>query len=153
MSEVTWVDIAGLIISALTMLSIVFAVTQIVAQTRQMHRDFEALYVERYWALMDRRSGEFERGGKPRKEDRLVIHQYLQLCEDEIDLRVEGRVTNDTWGFWERSIRAQATDPRYLAALRSSAAHEYPSLKALLRTKEAYDPLHWKASRRWWKGL
>ncbi|SLM95669.1 hypothetical protein FM106_10040 [Brachybacterium faecium] len=81
------------------MLSIVFAVTQIVAQTRQMHRDFEALYVEWYWALMDRRSGEFERGGKPRKEDRLVIHQYLQLCEDEIDLRGEGRVTNDTWGF------------------------------------------------------
>lgn len=99
MSEVTWVDIAGLIISALTMLSIVFAVTQIVAQTRQMHRDFEALYVERYWALRDRRSGEFERGGKPRKEDSLVIHQYLQLCEDEIDLRGEGRVTNDTWGF------------------------------------------------------
>lgn len=111
MSAGMWIDIAGLVISAFTAMSILFAVTQIVAQTRQMHRDFEALYVGRYWTLMDRRSIEFERGGKPRKEDRLVIHQYLQLCEDEIDLRSEGRVTNDTWGFWERSIRAQASEP------------------------------------------
>lgn len=153
MSAGMWIDIAGLVISAFTALSILFAVTQIVAQTRQMHRDFEALYVGRYWTLMDRRSIEFERGGKPRKKDRLVIHQYLQLCEDEIDLRSEGRVTNDTWGFWERSIRAQASEPHYRAALDSSADHEYPSLKALMRSAGAYDPLHWKASRRWWRGL
>lgn len=116
----SWVDIAGLFVSVVTAGSIIFAVWQIVSQTRQMHREFEALYVQRYWSLMDRRSAGFERGLKPGKSDQIVIHQYLQLCEDEIDPRGLGRATDETWSFWEMSIRSQASEPAYRAALYGS---------------------------------
>lgn len=148
-----WFELIGLAVSVITAGSIIFAAIQIVSQTRQMHREFEALYVQRYWSLMDRRSVSFERGGKVVRADQIVIHQYLQLCEDEIDLRRLGRVTDDTWRYWESSIRYQASEPAYRAAVRSSSRSDFPSLKALLCARAGYDPLTWRGLKKRWKGL
>ncbi|MDN5896920.1 MAG: hypothetical protein L0H93_23220 [Nocardioides sp.] len=153
MSETSWVEVVGLVVSLVTAGSIIFAAIQIVAQTRQMHREFEALYVQRYWSLMDQHSVGFRRGMKPNKTDQLVLVQYLQLCEDEIDLRRLGRVTDDTWRYWEQSIRAQAMESAYRGALRGSARSDFPSLKKLLSSPNGYDPLIWSDVKKRWKGL
>lgn len=153
MSAITWVDYVSLVISGVTALSIFAAAVQIVAQSRQMHRDFEALYVGRYWSLMDLRSMKFTRGGTPRRKDIEVIHRYLQLCEDQIDLRKRGRVTTNTWHFWEQSIRAQVSSPHYKLTLRGSMDDEYPSLRWLMKSEKNRDPLPWGKWKRWRKGL
>lgn len=148
-----WLEGAGLIISIITAGSIIFAARQIVAQTRQMHREFESLYVERYWELMDKRSVSFLRGSKPRRSDQFVIFQYLQLCEDEVDQRGLGRVTDETWGHWEKSIRAQVQESAYSKGLRSSSRSDFPSLKKLVGSPTSYDPLTWSRTKRRRKGL
>ena len=89
-----------------------------------MHRDLEMLYVQRYWALMDARSVHWVLDRNPTPEDRVVVRGYLQLCEDEIDLRRLGRVTDNTRGFWDESMLSQLHDPPYLAALNESGHTE-----------------------------
>jgi hypothetical protein len=89
----------SLAVDAITALAIVFAAWQLLSHSRQMHRELEGLYVQRYWELMDQRSESFIVEGDPRPRDRRVIHAYLQLCEDEIDLRRLGRLTDNTWKF------------------------------------------------------
>ena len=111
-------DIFSGIVQTLTALAIVFAAWQLLFHSKQMHRDFELLYVQRYWQLMDRRSPAFALERDPTDADRLAIRAYLQLCEDEVDLRRLGRVTDNTWGFWSRSIISQAGEAAYSSELK-----------------------------------
>ncbi len=142
----------SLAVDAITALAIVFAAWQLLFHSRQMHRELENLYVQRYWELMDQRSESFTVEGDPKPSDRRVIHAYLQLCEDEIDLRRLGRVTDNTWKFWCEAIRSQATSPSYASFLSTAPADRWPLLRELTAQPAAYDPL--RDQRNWmWRKL
>lgn len=141
-------DTFSVIVQTLTALAIVFAAWQLLFHSRQMHRDFELLYVQRYWELMDRRSAAFALEHEATAEDRLVIRAYLQLCEDETDLRGLGRVTDNTWRFWARSIVDQCAAPAYARELEQLDQGTYPILRRLVSSRAAYDPL---AHRWFWR--
>ena len=132
-----------LIVQMATLLAIVVAAWQLTYHSRQMHRDLESLYVQRNWAIMDRRSLKWLANGKPTSDDYLVLRAYLQLCEDEIDLRRRGRVTDSTWAFWAQAISEQCSAEPYATALAAAPDEEYPSLRLHLGGKT--DPL----SRKW----
>ncbi|CAO1648950.1 hypothetical protein NYA9BBAC_00093 [Salinibacterium sp. NYA9b] len=132
------------IVQALTALAIIFAAWQLLFHSRQMHREFEHLYVERYWVLMDKRSVGFALKGRIGKEDRSIVRGYLQLCEDEIDLRRLGRITDSTWQFWSGAALDQTAEPVYTAELAKLDDSFYPLLRELVRTGGA-DPL----AKRW----
>jgi hypothetical protein len=76
----------------------------------QRRRQFETIYVQRYWALMDQLSIEALKGN-PRPTislaDQRVIRSYLRLCEDELELRQEGWISRETWAIWKTGITAQ----------------------------------------------
>lgn len=145
-------DAWSLVLQIATLLAVVVAAWQLLFHSRQMHRDFEALYVSRYWTLMDQRSEEFALGA-PTTSDQIVILNYLQLCEDEIDCRRIGRVTDSTWKFWRSAIIAQANEAAYAAALGALQRDRFPQLRGLLSTSPDYDPLKWKAPSRAFHGL
>lgn len=143
--EPNWVDIGTFIVSMVTCLTIGFAALQLIFHSRQTHREFESLYVQRYWNLMDKRSEPFAVKQKVLPEDKSVIRGYLQLCEDEIDLRRLGRVTDHTWRFWASAIKSQCSEPAYKAELKKLDREQYPRVRELLAYGSARDPLdkHW----------
>lgn len=49
----------SVILQAITVFAVAFAAFQLMFHSRQMHRDLEMAYVERYWSLMDERSVKF----------------------------------------------------------------------------------------------
>jgi hypothetical protein len=132
-----WVQGVSLAVQILTAFAIVMAAWQLLFHSRQMHRDFEMLYVERYWRIMDNRSTEWRNGGDLQPSDRGVVQDYLQLCEDEIDLRKLGRVTDNTWGFWANAIVAQTKSGPYAHELATSDLSLYPHLRELVTNRNS----------------
>ncbi|WP_144720144.1 hypothetical protein [Agrococcus jejuensis] len=134
-------DVIGAIVQTATLIAVGVAAWQLLFHSRQMHRDFEALYVQRYWTLMDQRSDAFALDGVPTDRDRVIARGYLQLCEDEIDCRRIGRVTDSTWEYWRGAIIDQTSTPAYLAELDSVTETRYPLLRLALQQREDFDPL------------
>jgi hypothetical protein len=139
----------SIVIQSITAAAIIFAAGQLFFHGRQTHREFEHLYVARYWALMDRLSLAFAIEGQVCKEDKPVVRGYLQLCEDEIDLRRLGRITDNTWKYWSQASLDQASESAYTNELAELNESHYPLLRTLIGSGGA-DPL----KRRWlWRKL
>lgn len=143
------------IVQIITCLALIFAAWQILFHARQMHRDMELVYVEQYWRIMMRASPEWRltnfRGPTTKPKDARVVLDYLQLCEDEIQLRASGRVTDNTWKLWAEAIKFQTSHEPYETALASPTSEGLFMLVRQLRSSSPdalFDPL----SRGWfWK--
>jgi hypothetical protein len=93
-----------------TVIAVIVGVVTVRAAYLQRRRQFETIYVQRYWTLIDKLSLEALRGrAQPqiRVIDQQIVRSYLRLCEDELELRKAGWITSDTWEIWETGIRAQ----------------------------------------------
>lgn len=80
------------IISYVMTLSLLFGALALRASQRQRLRQLEMLYVQRYWALMDKLSLSALRGTPQTtvgEEDEKVVRAYLRLCEDQLELRMQ----------------------------------------------------------------
>lgn len=147
-------DVARLVIEILTLIAIAFAVLQLVGDRNQRHREFENLYVQRYWNLVDRMSDDLylksnEELRRPSSDSRLMV-AYLRLCEDQIDVRKEGFVTDRTWKIWGGGIRTQLEEAAYKRQFKENES-DLPSLTAFLQDQQ--DPLRWTCLKKWWHGL
>lgn len=141
-------ETTSLIVQMLTCLALVFAAWQILFHARQMHRDMEMFYVDQYWRLITRASTEWRRTNLSSPvvtaEDQALVFDYLQLCEDEIQLRASARVTDNTWRLWEPAIRAQITQPAFAEVLGAESNRSfYLGLHDLsaYSGREPFDPL------------
>src|SRR4051812_13156318 len=74
---------------------------QIALQRRQLKLDLENVYVGRYWQVMD------DLAGATRRTRSRHIWRYIQLSEDQCDLRARGRITGSTWRYWRNGILEQ----------------------------------------------
>jgi hypothetical protein len=71
---------------------------------------FEAIYLQRYWQLMDRLSLEALRAiavGPVRGDDEKTVRNYLGLCEDELEMRARGAISDGTWRVWGPAMLVQ----------------------------------------------
>ena len=148
-----WAEVVSAYVSVATVFALIFAGVQVTFLNRQIHRELESLYLQRYWAVMDRRSGRFSAGGRPSRADKYVIHAYLQLSNDQLGLRSVGRVTDHTWRFWARDISAQCRTVAYVNELKSASLDDYTKVRALLSSGETYDPLQRTRAWRILRGL
>jgi len=103
---------ATLVTAATSLVAITAAVVQLTQMRKQRRRDFEDLFVQRYWAIMERLSlaaleGNPSEDGVVAAADRLAIMAYLRRCEDELELRAERWVSADTWEPWRQGIASQ----------------------------------------------
>lgn len=149
------------IFAGLALLVIRAAIGQLRLHNRQLHRELENHYLERFWEIWDARSGKFKRSGKLGRADRTWIQDYLTLSNDQVELRERGRVTDGTWDFWARDIaRFCVAHPKLVR----EASRNYPALSRLLshprtpatiedRSAQVYDPLPWPEKERRKQGL
>lgn len=90
------------------------AVFTVQTATYVRRSEFEDIYIQRYWEILSRIPVDLRVQLIEEKELRDVLVEdsnveqalwdYLALCEDEIDLRKIGRVTDETWAVWCHSI-------------------------------------------------
>lgn len=147
-----WVNITS---QVATVIAVGAAFLQLIGARAAKHRDFENLYVQRYWNLMDR----FE--GNPWtatsvddliESDRSRVSAYLQLCEDELDLRRNGFISTKTWGIWVDGMKSQCARPAYKDALNAIDENELPALRDFI-DNENLDPLKMNWFLKWWTGI
>src|SRR5580658_3991181 len=99
-------DIA-LIVTAAGVLAAVFSLRQ---SNRERLRQFEAMYVQRYWSVLDQLSLDALAGSTkepPSEADLKAIRAYLFLCEDELEMRGRGYIADSTYKIWADAALAQ----------------------------------------------
>lgn len=146
-------ELLSVVVQTITAVAILFAGWQLLFHSRAMHRELEMAYVSRYWQLMDDRSPSFVLTREAGEGDEVVIFRYLQLCEDEIELRKLGRVTDATWKFWAKSMHQQASVRSYHAVLDQTPSDEFVFLRKLLKDGPEHDPMNQGWFRRRLGGL
>ena len=147
-------DWTGLATQIATLGAVLFAGLQVVGARAAKHRDFENLYVQRFWNLMDGFEFDPWTAGSVddlSPKDRSRLTAYFQLCEDEIDLRRNGFISTKTWEIWVDGINSQCHRPAFRDALKSIPADELPSLRDLL--EKSADPLDIIWIQKWWTGI
>lgn len=147
-----WANIIG---QFATVIAVGAAFLQLIGARAAKHRDFENLYVQRYWNLMDAFKGDpwtvTSVDDLPRR-DQARISAYLQLCEDELDLRRNGFISTKTWGIWVDGMKSQCDLPAYRDALNRMDSDELPALRDFLDNKK-HDPLNMNWFLKWWTGI
>jgi hypothetical protein len=147
-------DIA-LIVTAVGVLAAVFGLRQ---SNRERLRQFEAMYVQRYWSILDQLSLsalDMSAADSISADDRKAVRAYLFLCEDELEMRGRGYIADSTYEIWSEAAKAQLKQPMFeevWSQLTKEAAFPYQHLNSLL-SNPAYDPLTVRFLRRWLRGL
>lgn len=96
------------IATCVTAVGVVIAILGLRASRRQRLRQFETFYVERYWKLMDGLSLPALRGqadGPITECDDRVALAYLHLCEDQLEVRSQGWISDSTWAAWREGMQ------------------------------------------------
>ena len=148
-------DIA-LIVTAIGVLGVVLGLRQ---NYRERLRQFEAMYVERYWMILDKLSIDALSGSCPDKiaeDDNKAIRSYILLCEDELEMRENGYIADNTYKLWTDGIQNQLKQPMFekiwKQVTEEAAQHHtfpYIHLTRLLEDEgvRGYDPLELKVPR------
>jgi hypothetical protein len=149
-------DIA-LCVTAAGVIAAVFGLRQ---SYRERLRQFEAMYVQRYWSIIDRLSlGALASAtaAHPDDGDEKDIRAYLLLCEDELEMRARGYIADGTYWIWADGIRGQLRQPMFEGVWKEvggESTFPYKHLAALCSQDEApYDPLDATWLQRWIRGL
>lgn len=96
-----------------TALGVLLAALALRASQRQRLRQFEAVYVQRYWTLMDELSLAGMRGDPGSHEDpenEKVVRAYVLLCEDQCEMRSAGWIGDATWRIWREGMTENLGD-------------------------------------------
>ena len=148
-------DIA-LIATAVGVLAAVFGLRQ---SNRERLRQFEAMYVQRYWSILDQLSLDALAGSTkepPSEADLKAIRAYLFLCEDELEIRGRRYIADTTYKIWTDAAVTQLQQPMFRAVweqVLKESTFPYKHLQALCSQPESYDPLAAGFMRRWLRGL
>jgi hypothetical protein len=146
------------IISYVMTLSLLFGALALRASQRQRLRQLEMLYVQRYWALMDKLSLSALRGTPQTtvgEEDEKVVRAYLRLCEDQLELRKQGWLSTATWRLWSAGMNQQLRRWPFHAVwseIRDADAGEFALLRTLMRNP-GWDPCEISLARRFMNGV
>ena len=148
-------DIA-LVITAVGVLGAVYGLRQ---SYRERLRQFEAMYVQRYWSILDRLSLEALKGSDPEfisKADELAIRAYIQLCEDELEMRAAGYIGDGTYILWADGMLEQFNQSmfsRIWKQISDESNFPYVHLTELMKQDGVYDPCRLHSWQRHMRGL
>ncbi len=135
-----------------TGLAVLFAVVPYFQSRKQRRQENDQWYVERYWHLQDRkRPTKHWNGSITVVVPFAVRYAELKLCEDELDARAHGWVTNDSWSVWKGSIYAHRDDEMMMDIVERTPRLELVRLREYLKT--GVDPIEVGQWRQFWRGL
>jgi hypothetical protein len=160
--EVRLVSEIALIVTALGVLGVMVGLRQ---SYRERLRQFESMYVQRYWKILDQLSLEAVKASPvadASHEDEKAIRNYILLCKDELQMRRNGYISDSTYGVWADGMRDQLSQPMFekiWAQVEEEAKEHrtfpYEHLRQLLSepTADTGDPLTMSPLRRRIRGL
>jgi hypothetical protein len=152
----------ALIVTAIGVLGVMFGLRQ---NYRERLRQFEEMYVERYWRIVDQLSLDALKALRPAQvcpEDEKAIRTYILLCEDELQLRASGYISDGTYKVWAEAIHDQLSQPMFKEVwtqieeeAKEHRTFPYEYMRRFLdgRDPEAADPLSMSLPGRWLRGL
>jgi hypothetical protein len=156
----------ALIVSVFGFFVLLFSLRQ---TYRARLRQFEEKYVERYWSILDDLSLPALRMSdqEPNAGDEKVIRKYLFLCEDELQMRKNGYISDATYEEWADGMRQQLEQPMFERVWeqvqkegnsREPGAFPYENLRNLLEIQDyksgkSGDPVKKSAPARMIRGL
>jgi hypothetical protein len=132
---------------------------------RQRLRQFENGYVERYWKILDELSLDALRISDPpiSPSDEKVIRSYFILCEDELEMRASGYISDNTYKIWTDGIFEQLKQPMFADIWKNITEEtgnegnfRFAYLRSLIEAKESdrtYDPLLMSRPEKMVRGL
>ena len=152
-----WTYFISILATFLTTIGVVGIIWQIIGERRSRHREFENMYVNRYWSIskgLPRRCVYGHSDYEANNDELTALNEYLLLCEDELDLRKRGFITDQTWEIWGEGLSAVSADPRLRDLVSKFPEDRLTNLRALIdSSSQVFDPLLWSRTRRWWSGL
>jgi len=172
-----WLETLAQVATIITGLGVLFAVWQLREAKIQRLRQFEDLYIQRYWTLMDALSFPALRemligwpaasteglAPDPEESDLRAGYAYLILCEDEAELRAAGWVTDATWRLWCTYIAGQVERHPFAVAwaeVRASVpdgtGRDFQHLRSIVdhaSRESQYDPCQMSRPKRLLRGL
>ncbi|GAA5228426.1 hypothetical protein GCM10025778_29600 [Paeniglutamicibacter antarcticus] len=155
--EWDWADCIYFAVTILTGIGVLAIGWQIIGERNARHREFENMYVQRYWDISSRMPSRFVHGHVdyvPNNAERNALCDYLLLCEDELDLREQGFITDQTWHIWMSGIVFALRDPQLIKLAQGFPSERLDNFKALIEDPRIeFDPLKRTKLRRWWTGL
>jgi hypothetical protein len=122
---------------------------------RQRLRQFEQMYVQRYWSIIDHCSIEATKKSStesPSENDQKSIRAYIRLCEEELMVRAQGWISDATYKIWASSTRIMMKLPMFTQVwdqVREDNIFPYEYLTILLSQDEFYDPCKMNYFIRW----
>jgi hypothetical protein len=147
--------------SIATAIGVLTAVGVLRQNQRQRVRQFEDMYVLRYWEIMDRLSLPALRGDSKdplEPSDEKAVRAYFRLCEDELQLREDAWISDSTWEIWAAGIRQQMNSWPFREvwdAVTSSSTGsdaDFTFLRRFMAASGVADPVKVGWYRRWVSG-
>jgi len=117
------------------------------------------MYVQRYWSLLDQLSLDALSGASSQQvsaSDQRAIRAYLFLCEDELEIRESGYISDSTYRVWADGMSEQIKQPMFEAVWKQVCNEQtfpYNYLKLMFDGGQDYDPCKMPLWRRRLRGL
>jgi hypothetical protein len=105
-------NLLSFIVAVIGVIGLLFSLRQ---AYRARLRQFEEKYVERYWSILDSLSLTALRisDQSPDRDDEVTIRNYIFLCEDELQLRKNGYISDATYYEWADGMLEQFRQPMF----------------------------------------
>lgn len=147
-----WLSILADTATVVTGVAVVFAVVPFFQARKRERRAADQWYVERYWMLQDKKRPRRRWNGAVSVTIPFAVRwAELRLCEDELDARADGWVTNDSWSLWCVSILEHRDDPVMAGIVAKTPPNELHLLREYWRNGN--DPMTIGVWRQFWRGL
>lgn len=111
-----WETVPDIVVAVFTLTataSVFRVLWQIQLQRKQLHRDRENTYIDRYWVIFD----QLEASEEDTHAHGRAVTAYLSRGEVQCDMRARDRVTEEPWKIWGPSIFQQVQEPAFAASL------------------------------------
>jgi hypothetical protein len=111
-AEVTMLNIFSFVVAIIGVAGLLFSLRQ---AYRARLRQFEEKYVERYWSILDSLSlaALSISDQLPDHDDEVTIRKYIFLCEDELQMRKNGYISDETYYEWADGMLDQLEQPMF----------------------------------------
>ena len=136
--------------SIATALGVLVATWQLRRSAIQARTDFEDRVVEEYRRIAQQIHVEALLGGTlPSDEQARCMpgfYQYIDLCNEQVFLRITGRISKQTWFNWKDGIRSHLERPAFALAwteIKERAGRNFSELRELEGRGFEGDPAKW----------
>jgi hypothetical protein len=151
MNNVNWLDYANAIGSIATAIALIIAICQFKDAKKQIKTDFEDDLDREYREIIrnlpikiflgeDLSPSEYQ-------ESLAYLYQYIDLSNSQVFYRQIGRVSDDTWRYWNDGIKSNLSKKPFKTAwleVKEKGQQSFSELKRLENSTFQNDPKDWK---------